>query len=282
MLEIRGIRLEVAEVSTKLAELRNTAKLSEQERRGIHRAPEERATIVANKSSERASNDIEASVGRLNAAVDHNTIWNAYYRKMRRRMVLRNYAPLLAQLNLPPAKLGALKDLLTERAVCDRFARDRIVQEGYKANSAEVHKEMLRSSEAIEKSIRGLVGAQTTDTLLKWAGAVSYYNGIVADDATMLEDAGFKLSADDRIKLALIQYESNSAHSTERKESAGMPNRVDTEAKLTSTEEALFDREAKVLSPMEISILRDWAVETHRARVVYDTLRLNAGLPLRK
>jgi hypothetical protein len=111
--------------------------------------------------------------------------------------------------------------------------------------------------------------------LKEWNSAIYSYgnapNGPVAQDAITLREAGFELSTDQLVQLALIRYEVTVLSPQARSGSGS--DRLDPKTGLTRLQEQLFARQAEVLSPAEIAVLRNWEIEEHRARAAVDAIR---------
>jgi hypothetical protein len=143
---------------------------------------------------------------KADALADQDPRWYAYFREMRRRSIIAKFEPFLKDLNLDAKTLIALKDLLTDRGLCERLARDRMVNIGFPPDSRESESEVARAKESVEKKIEGLVGASTAALIRQWAGAAYYFGGIVKEDVAMLGDAGFEVSESRQVRMALIRY----------------------------------------------------------------------------
>jgi hypothetical protein len=213
-----------------------------------------------------------ATIDRFNAALDSDPIWDPFYRKLERRRIISRYNILITALKIPHDKLVPLEDLLVERAITGRRIAHQIRNAGRNSSSPESIAAVGRATDDVDARIEKLVGASVAKNLKEWNSAVYLFgnapDGTVAQDAVTLNDAGFELSSDQLVKLALIRHEV-SVSTPE----VPLGDKVDAKAGLTALEERLLKREAEVLSPEEIAVLRDWAVETHRARAVLEALR---------
>jgi hypothetical protein len=214
---------------------------------------------------------------RFNAAADRDPILGPHYRNFMRRETLATYEMLLPQLGIPAEKIPALKDLLVERAICGRLTANILREEGHKFNSPEVVAAISRAETDAEAKIKNLVGATAAQKLKEW-NLAEYSLGQVRQDAVTLSDAGFQLNTGQQVKLAFMQSEIYSRELNPLARSGDAGTKVDPKSGLTQLEEQLFAREAEVLSPPEVAILRDWAIEVHRA----DAARANLGESLKK
>jgi hypothetical protein len=216
-----------------------------------------------------------ASFSQFNSAVDRDPVWAPFYRKLVRRRILARYNLLLSSLKLAPEKLASLEDLLVERSITSRHAVHEMRATDPKLSSPPAMAAIGRATEEVDEKISRLVGADVAKSLREWNGAIYYYgnvpDGLVAQDAVALNDAGFQLSADQLVRLALIRYEVYALAAGFRP--GASPDQVDTKTGLTRLETRMLARQAEVLSPDEIAILRDWAIERHRARAAVDALR---------
>ena len=216
-----------------------------------------------------------ATIDKFNAALDSDPVWGPFYRKLERRRIISRYNILLNALRIPHEKLGPLEDLLVERAISSRRISHQIRNAGGRSSSPESIAAVSQATDDVDARIKALVGGDAAQSLKEWNSAVYLFgnapDGTVAQDAVTLNDAGFELSSDQLVKLALIRHEVYVLNP----EGASAPpgDKVDSKAGLTGLEERLLKREADVLSPEEIAVLRSWAVEAHQARSALEALR---------
>jgi hypothetical protein len=213
-----------------------------------------------------------AAVDRFNAALDSDPVWDPFYRKLERRRIISRYSILITALKIPHDKLVPLENLLVERAITHRRIAHQIRNAGGNSSSPESVAALGQATDDVDARIEKLVGGDATRSLKEWNSAVYLFgnapDGTVAQDAVTLNDAGFELSSDQLVQLALIRHE---VYVLNTEVSSG--DKVDAKTGLTPLEEKLLKHEAEVLSPEEIVVLRDWAIETHRARAALEALR---------
>jgi len=216
-----------------------------------------------------------ATIDQFNAAVDRDPQWQPFFRKLERRRILARYDILLTALNLPPEKLAPLEDLLVERALANRYIVHRLRESGRKFSASQTIASVDHATDAIDANIKKLVGRDTAQKLREWNGAIYAYgtapSGPVAQDAVTLKEAGFVLSTAQLVKLALIRYEVTVLDPDARARSGS--DQVDPKTGLTRQEKQLLAREAEVLSPAEIDVLRSWDLQARQARAAVDALR---------
>lgn len=213
-----------------------------------------------------------ATIDKFNAALDDDPVWLPFFRKLERRRIISRYNILLAALRIPQEKLVPLEDLLVDRAITTRRITHQIRNAGGKLSSSDSIAAVGRATDDVDSRIERLVGSEDAQKLKEWNSAVYMFgnapDGAVAQDAVTLSDAGFELSSDQLVKLALIReevYVLNPETSTSGK--------IDSKAGLTAPEEKLLKRETEVLSPEEIVVLRDWEIGAHHARAALEVLR---------
>jgi hypothetical protein len=213
-----------------------------------------------------------ATIDKYNAALDNDPVWGPFYEKLERRRIISRYNILLAALKIPHDKLVPLEDLLVERAITGRRITHKILDGGGKLSSPESIAAIGRTTDDVDDRIEKLVGGDVARSLKEWNSAVYLFgnapDGTVAQDAVTLSDAGFELSSDQLVKLALIRHE---VYVLNPEVSSG--DKIDAKAGLTRLEEKLLKREAEVLSSEEIAVLRNWAIEAHHARAAMEALR---------
>ena len=218
---------------------------------------------------------VSPQVDRFNLATDRDPHWAPFYSKLERRRVLAQYGILLTALKIDRDKVGPLEDLLVERAMAARHLVHKLRADGRNFNSPEVIAAVGGATDEVDRKIENLVGSDCARQLKEWNSAVYYYgsapNGRVAQDAVTLREAGFEVGPDQMVRLALIRYEVYALNSEAA--SGNRRDPVDPKTGLTALESQLFARQAEVLTPAEISVLRDWAVEEHRARAALDAVR---------
>jgi hypothetical protein len=212
---------------------------------------------------------------KFNAAVDSDPVWEPFFRKLERRRVLSRYNILLAALKIPKDQLPALEDLLVERAITSRYVVHQMRNSGRKFNSPEVVAAVSHATEEVDAKISTLTGGDIAGKLKEWNSAIYSYgsvpDGPVAQDAVTLSDAGFELSTDQLVRLALIRHEVNILNPDVRSGSGA--GQVDPKTGISRLDEQLLAREAEVLSPDELAVLRNWAIEEHKAKASLDAIR---------
>jgi hypothetical protein len=213
-----------------------------------------------------------ATIDKFNAALDSDPVWGPFYRKLERRRIVSRYNILLTALKIPQDKLAPLVDLLVERAITSRRIVHQIRNAGGKSGSPESIAAVGQATDDVDARIEKLVGGDIARSLKEWNGAVYLFgnapDGAVAQDAVTLNDAGFEVSGDQLVKLALIRDEVYVFNP-----GASSGGKIDVKVGLTGLEEKLLKREAEVLSAEEIAVLREWEVEAHHARAALDALR---------
>jgi hypothetical protein len=215
------------------------------------------------------------NVDKFNAAVDSDPVWEPFFRKLERRRVLSRYSILLTALKIPKEQLGPLEDLLVARAITNRYVVHQLRNSGQKFNSPDVISAVAHATEEVDARIAKLVGADVARKLKEWSSAIYSYgsvpDGPVAQDAVTLNEAGFELTTDQLVRLALIRYEVYVLNPAARSGSGA--DQVDPKTGLNRLEEQLSVRQAEVLSPAEITVLRNWEIEAHKAKSALDAIR---------
>jgi hypothetical protein len=215
------------------------------------------------------------TINKFNAAMDADPVWAPFFRKLERRRILSRYNILLSALSIPQGKRAPLEDLLVERAIASRKMVHEQRVAGRKFDSPEVITAVAGVTDGFDSKINALVGAEIAAKLKEWNTAIYSYgnapDGPVAQDAVTLSDAGFEVSSDQLVKLALIRYEVYVLNPGPRPASGADP--VDLATGLTPQETRLFERESEVLPKDEVAVLRNWQVEEHRARAAADAIR---------
>ncbi len=216
-----------------------------------------------------------ATIDKFNAALDGDPVWAPFYAKLERRRIISRYKILLTALAIPHDKLVPLEDLLVERALTRRRIAHQFRTASGKSSSPESVAAVSQATDDVDARIDKLVGRDIAQSLKEWNGAVYLFgnapDGTVAQDAVTLNDAGFELSSDQLVKLALIRHEVYVLNPEPGSASSG--DKIDAKAGLTGLEEKLLKREAEVLSAAEIAVLRNWAIEAHHAHAALEALR---------
>jgi len=211
----------------------------------------------------------------FNAAVDGDPVWEPFYRRLERRRILSRYNILLTALAIPRGKLAPLEDLLVERAIAIRKVVHQLRSAGQKFDSPGVTGAVGHATDEFDAKIETLVGSDISQKLKEWNSAIYSYgnvpDGLVAQDAVTLNEAGFELSTDQLVKLALVRYEVTVLSPEARPGSGG--DLIDPKTGITPLEQQLFVREADILSAKEIEVLRNWTTEEHRARAALNVLK---------
>jgi hypothetical protein len=216
-----------------------------------------------------------STIDKFNAALDSDPVWGPFYQKLERRRIIARYGILVTALKVPPGEQAELEDLLVERAIAARRIIRQIRNAGGKQGSPEAIAAVSKTTDAIDARIEKLVGADAAQSLKEWNSAVYLFgnapDGAVAQDAVTLKDAGFELSTEQLVRLALIRHEVLVLNPEAASGLLGA--KIDPKTGLTGPEDKLLKREAEVLSADEIAVLRNWATEEHRARAVLQAIR---------
>lgn len=223
-----------------------------------------------------------AALDRFNAAADRDPLWQSYFRQWERRRVLARYGIAIDALKIPAAKRKPLEDLLVERAIAMRMAVHKLREQDRSFNSPEVLAAFRRAADDADLKIRELVGDKAAQELKEWNSAIYFYSNVpdgpVAQDAETLREAGYVLSPDQLVKMALIRYETFVLSPDARTGSGA--EEVDPATGLTRLDGELLARQAEVLTPAEIAVLRAWTVEErkagHEAQALRERFHLNA------
>jgi hypothetical protein len=217
------------------------------------------------------------TIDKFNAAVDADPVWEPFYRKLEHRRILSRYNILLNALKIPPEKRVPLEDLLVQRAIASRTVVHQLRNAGRKLNSPEVLGAVSQATDDLDAKIKVLVGPDIAQQLKEWNIAIYSYgnapDGQVAQDAVSLREAGFEVTTDQLVKLALIRYEVYVLNPGGRPGPISGADRIDPKTGLTRLESQLYSRDAEVLTPDEIVVLRNWTIEEHKARASLDALR---------
>jgi hypothetical protein len=220
-------------------------------------------------------NGAPEDVDRFNAAVEADPVWGPFFQKLEWRRVMSRYSILLSALKIPPDKLATLQKLLVDRAIETR----RISRRQRVAANRPATPDFTGDDHAtgdIDAKIETLIGSSAAQAIKEWNSAVYSYgiapDGPVAQDAVTLNDAGFTVTNDQLVRLALIRYEVHTQNPEMQPGLGGPP--LDPKTGLTSQDEKLLAREAEVLSPDEITVLRNWSAAEHKARAALEALRV--------
>ena len=213
------------------------------------------------------------TIGQFNAAADADPVWGPFHLRLERRRILARYTILFSALKIPADSLAPLEKLLVERAILRRRAPHSI--RSSEANSDEAQA-IGQSTSVVDAQIAKLVGSEAAQQVREWSSAIYYYgnapDGSVMQDAVTLRDAGFTLSTDQLVKLALIRHEVLVLHSGSFLGSEG--NITLSTTGLTQLDRMLLDREAEVLSPEEILVLRNWVIQEREARAALEKIKM--------
>ncbi len=166
---------------------------------------------------------------------------------------------------------------MVERAICRKLAADRVRELGHMFGSPEVVVAMAQAKDEVESKIEKLLGKDAAEKLREWEVAAynfsGHWDGRVGEYALTLGDSGFNLNNAQLVKLAFLQHEVYSRELNPAARSEDAANKPNPETGLTQPDEQLFAREAEILSPSEIAILRDWKLEEYRAKIALERLR---------
>lgn len=220
-------------------------------------------------------NGAPEDIDRFNAALDSDPVLAPFFHELERRRVMSRYNILLSALQIPPKKRATVQDLLVQRAIeTRRISRRQRVQSG-RPSAPEPADGTDRATEDIDVKIETLVGADAARAIKEWNSAVYSYgnapDGQASQDAVTLAEAGFTVTNDQLVQLALIRYEVRTQN-PEPPVGPGGP-KLEAQNGLAPQEEKLLARESEVLTPAEITVLRTWATEERQARAALEALR---------
>ncbi len=180
------------------------------------------------------------------------------------------YAELFAQLNLPPAQLLQLKDLLAEKQNVPRDVFSAARAEGLgRENRDEIRELINATQQEIDSEIRSTIGDQAFATL-EYFEQTDTERRLVSSLADRLSYSATPLNAAQAEALVAILADSAAGSSDSGGRFAFGPGGNDRAA--TVTDESLA-RAAGVLAPDQVEALRQIQAEQQAAATVRDAMR---------
>ncbi|WP_221028963.1 hypothetical protein [Actomonas aquatica] len=180
------------------------------------------------------------------------------------------YAALFAQLNLPPAQLTALKDLLAEKQNVPRDVFSAARAEGLgRENRGEIDDLIAATQAEIDADIRATIGEDAFATLNQYEQTTAQRN-VVADLADRLSYAGTPLNTAQ--SEALVTIMAQAAGDTGDSGNSRFFGRGGGNSSTPITDDMIV-RATGVLAPDQVNALRDLQAEQQAAATVRNAMR---------
>lgn len=187
----------------------------------------------------------------------------ALYIKQMRRNVDRAYGDSLNVLNLAPAQLSQLKNLVAERQMSNLDAQGAAEAAGLERNSPAWQEAMKRAAQETEQQITALLGDNANATLEVLQARGGFQAQVELNYKSDFVDAGVPLTPEQ--SNALVQALSD-ANYTGKDLSTRPPgyNDSDPTTGLTPHENRILDSVSRALSPAQLEIVKNDLVENRR------------------
>ncbi len=195
------------------------------------------------------------------------------------------YAALFAQLNLPPAQLAQLKDLLSERQNVRRDVFTAARAEGLgRGNREEIRDIIQATQDEIDADIRSTIGAQAFATLERYE-QTDNERRLVSSLADRLSYSGSPLNPAQSDALVTLLAETGAipGGAAVWAGELGPGGRISSDAsnRTTAVTDEVIARAQGILSPDQLDALRAIQAEQQAAQAVRDAMRnefrANAG-----
>ena len=173
--------------------------------------------------------------------------------------MLRMYGSAFASLNLSPEKLAKLKTLLGEMALSGMDAFETARAAGVEPGTPAFQHVMEQTANGVQKEIEALIGPEGWATLQHAASLSLYQSEVQNTYSPDFEDASAPLTDDQKKNLA--QLLSAAASPATRVPGYHKP---DPQTWLSPADQDLLTQAVQILSPAQVSVLRDDLANQHR------------------
>lgn len=180
--------------------------------------------------------------------------------KQARRRVMAEWGDGLTNLNLTADQLGQLKNLLVERIMSDTDAASAAREAGLLPGSAASNEAIKQASDAVEKQIVDLIGADGKAKLDEGQGVTVFKQQVAFMYQTDFTDAGVPMTSDQSFGLAQLL-----SVMAKNRPTGEIP---DPATGLTSYDEQLLTQAAPILSAAQLEILKNDQIDQHRSGVL--------------
>ncbi len=193
--------------------------------------------------------------------------YEALFLKIQRKQILARFSADIAELHLPPEKVGQVGNLLVEAILASRDAAQAAIKLGLEPGSSEYDAAIAGATAPTTDELRATLGdagmeqladaVRTTDELALSGNAM---DSICLNDGLYLNEAGVPLSVEQAAALAKIEGEFASlpwlplANNAEVSAMADEP--PDPHTGLRAIDQAILKRAAQVLSPQQVEALK--------------------------
>jgi len=205
------------------------------------------------------------------------------YNKFTRRELGTIYGAGLNSLNLSPQQLSRLKDLLTERQMSFVDAAQAAGLEGIRVGSTEWQQAVNQASLTDDQEIKDILGPDAEATLADMksnagrAQAQPYMEFQVNGMSSEFVDAGVPLTTDQSAGLAQAFL---NAYYWQGRDLSDRPvdyNDVDPSTGLSPHDVRNLNNAAQVLTPDQLNVMRNYAIQTEQIIAIQRQYRLPLG-----
>lgn len=181
--------------------------------------------------------------------------YSGLYEKQIRRNVNRQYGDGLSRLNLSPAQLAQLKDLLVQKQLATIDAQGAAEDAGLQRGTPEYQAAIKQAGQDVESQIENILGPNAENQLLQMQVRSAFQTQVTFNYAPDFADAGAPLTPDQANGLAQAMADANYAG----KDTSSRPanyNQPDPSTGLTPHEERVISNATSVLSPAQLDVLK--------------------------
>jgi hypothetical protein len=180
--------------------------------------------------------------------------YTAFWHKEQLRNIWRQYGDELTKLNLSADELAKVKNLLVERQEASMDAREAGLQAGLDRRT--VNQATQAAAAEVNNEIKADIG-QDAFMQLEQSGQSGMVKQMIGNQLGVdLSAAGFPLTNDQLSSLAAIYAQAI-------RPVAGLPpgRAIDPETGLNPASQATLDQAARILTPSQLPLLRDYLLE---------------------
>lgn len=185
-----------------------------------------------------------------------------------RRNMLRQYGVALEGLNLPPAQLAKLKDLLVERNLSSQDASEAARAAGLEQGSPDWLAAMRAATEPIEKEMGAVVGMDGSQFIRKLQAEAGVNSQIRYNFSPDFEEAGVALTADQTSGLRQALAGTWSTDGIPASDRAAL-RKVDPATGLSPADNRMLDAAAQTLTPAQLQVLRAAQIRQNQQNAIF-------------
>jgi hypothetical protein len=269
----KDARARNAELQHQLADTKSALALAEKQ---VARAAADSAAAVSRPQGGSAKGG--PNVVHLSDIMKDHPEYVALYAKQTRRNIDRMYGDSLDTLNLAPAQLSQLKNLLAERQMNNIDAQAAADAAGLERGSPAWQEAMKQAAQDTAQQMAAILGSNADSTLAQLQTRAGFQTQVESVYKSDFVDAGVPLSPEQSGTLVQALSDANYSGKDLSTRPAGY-NDPDPATGLTPHESRILDSASQVLSPAQLQIVKTDLVENRQMSAIMNEYN-KGGVPM--